>query len=85
MSFRDDIWKQLKNMSADRLISALLKDGFVLDATVRTERIYRHEEGRKVTIHYHVGSKTYGPKLLRALLQDIGWTEKDLRRLKLIK
>ncbi len=28
---------------------------------------------------------TYGPKLLKGLLADIGWEEKDLRRLKLIK
>lgn len=85
VSFPDNVWKQLKNKSVDRLISALLKDGFILDGKVRTERVYRHPDGRKVTIHYHIGSRTYGSKLLKALLEDIGWTEDDLRRLKLIK
>lgn len=85
MSFSESVWKQLKNKSIDKLISALLKDGFVLDDVVKTERVYRHPDGRKVTIHYHTGSRTYGPKLLKALLQDMGWTENDLRRLKLIK
>jgi len=85
MSLRDDIWKQLKGMSVDELISALLKDGFVLDAIVRTQRIYRHDDGRKVSIHYHSGRRTYGPGLLKALLKDVAWTEKDLRRLKLIR
>jgi hypothetical protein len=35
-------------------------------------------------IHYHP-RKTYGPKLLTALLNEIGWTEADMRRVKLIK
>ncbi|OGF53805.1 MAG: hypothetical protein A2Z21_01010 [Candidatus Fraserbacteria bacterium RBG_16_55_9] len=29
--------------------------------------------------------ETFGPSLLKALLTDIGWTEDDLRRLRLIK
>jgi len=37
-----------------------------------------------VSIHYHPG-KTYGPKLLQALLDDTGWNILDLRRLKLVK
>ena len=85
MSVPAHVWKQLKNMSAHKLISALLKDGFVLDDNVRTERIYRCPDGRKVSIHYHTGKKTYRPKLLKALLHEIGWAEDDLRRLKLVK
>jgi len=69
----------------DKLISALLKDGFVLDENVRTERIYRHPDGRRVSIHYHTGKTTFRPGLLKSLLKDIGWTEEDMRRLKLIK
>ena len=37
-----------------------------------------------MVIHYHP-RKTYGPKLLKALLADIGWSEADMRRIKLIK
>lgn len=85
MSFSDNVWKQVRNKSVDELISALLKDGFLLDREVRTERVYRHPDCRKVIIHYHTGSRTYGRKQLKALLEDIGWTEDDLRRLKLIK
>lgn len=85
MSFPDHIWRQLRNKPVGKLISALLKDGFVLDEKVKTERIYRHPDGRKVNIHYHIGSRTYGRKQLKALLEDIGWTGNDLRRLKLIK
>ena len=60
MKFSKNIWGQLKSKTADELISALLKDGFVLDTKIRTERIYRHPNGRRVSIHYHTGNKSYG-------------------------
>lgn len=85
MSFSKNAWAQLKGKTADQLISALLKDGFILDRKVRAERVYRHSDGRKVTIHYHTGNKSYGPGLLGALLEDTGWSENDMHRLKLIK
>lgn len=84
-SYSKNVWNQLKGLNADKLIAALLKDGFILDEFVRTERIYRHPDSRKVSIHYHQGSKCYGKNLLKGLLDDIGWTEQDMRRLKLIK
>ncbi|MBI2850897.1 MAG: type II toxin-antitoxin system HicA family toxin [Chloroflexi bacterium] len=85
MSFSKNAWAQLKNKTADDIISALLKDGFVLDDHVRTERIYRHPDGRRVSIHYHSGDRTYGPALLKALLEDIGWSEAEMKKLKLVK
>ena len=39
---------------------------------------------RRVAIHYHP-KKTYGASLLQGLLEDIGWNEDDLQRLRLIK
>jgi hypothetical protein len=39
---------------------------------------------KRIVIHYHP-RKTYRPKLLTALLGDIGWSEADMRRVKLIK
>jgi len=84
-SFSENIWKQLKNKTTGELVAALLKDGFELADKVRTERIYRHPDGRKVSIHYHESSETYGAKLLKALLKATEWSEEDMRRLKLIK
>jgi len=84
MTFPRPIWHQLKNKSANDLISALRRDGAQLDETRGAEQVYRYPDGRRVSIHYHP-KKTYGAKLLKALLKDIGWTEADLRRLKLIK
>ena len=84
MSFPPHIWSQLKNLTADELIRALEKDGWCYVVTRGAIRTYRHPDGTVVTIHYHP-RKTYGPKLLRGLLRHIGWTEEDLKRLKLVK
>ncbi len=46
--------------------------------------IYRHSDGRRVTIHFHP-NKTYGPKLLKNLLEDISLSETELKKLKVIK
>lgn len=84
MKLPRDVWLQLRNITADQLIRALQRDGWIRDETRGAEQVFRHEDGRRVAIHYHPG-KTYGPKLLRALLQDIGWSVEDMRRLKLVK
>ena len=84
MAFSKQVWDQLRNKSPKDLMSALEKDGAVLDTTRGAVQVYRYSNGERVTIHFHPG-KTYGPKLLKALIEDIGWSEKDMRRLKLIK
>ncbi len=84
MNFSKQIWDQLKNKSADDLISALKKDGAILDTTRGSAQVYLYPDSKRIAIHYHP-HKTYGPALLKALIEDIGWKENDLRRLKLIK
>ena len=84
MKFSKHVWDQLKNLTADNLISALEKDNWLRDEGKGSITIYRHPDGRRVSVHYHP-RKTYGTKLLKGLLDDIGWIEEDLRRLKLIK
>ena len=89
MSFPQNVWNQLKNITAGELQSAVLKDGWVQEVTRGAVQAYRKEDEqgntkRRVTIHVHP-KKTYGAGLLKGLLADIGWTEEDLRRLKLIK
>jgi predicted RNA binding protein YcfA (HicA-like mRNA interferase family) len=84
MSYPSHVWSQIKNKTCDDVIAALHKDGWVKDVTVGAEQIYRKGPGKRVSIHYH-SQKTFGPNLLKSLLQDIGWTETDMRRLKFIK
>jgi predicted RNA binding protein YcfA (HicA-like mRNA interferase family) len=84
MGFSKQIWDQLKNKSVDDIISALKKDRAILDTTKGSAQVYLYSDGKRIAIHYHP-HKTYGPALLKALIEDIGWEEADLRRLKLIK
>lgn len=82
------MWSQLKGKTADDLVDALGRDGWVMDPeSSGAIRVYIKGVGqsrKRITIHYHP-RKTYGPNLLKALLADIGWDEKDMKRIRLIK
>ena len=88
MAFSKHVWNQLRNTTADELISALERDGYTKDPASGDATIaylkFVTPKAKRIVIHYHP-RKTYGPKLLKALLSDIGWTEADMRRLRLIK
>ncbi len=84
MKYSKRAWQQLKSKTAGEIIAALEKDRWALDEAVGAGRVYLHPDGRRVGVHYHP-KKTYGPYWLKRLLDDIGWTEDDLHRLKLIK
>ncbi len=87
MAFPQHVWNQLKSRTADELIAALIRDGYQQDHASAGATIAYIKTGnptRRIVIHYHP-RKTYGPKLLKALLADIGWNEAEMRRLKLIK
>jgi predicted RNA binding protein YcfA (HicA-like mRNA interferase family) len=53
-----------------------------------SQQIYRRQfpdgQIRRVSVHMHP-QKTFGARLLKGLLDDTGWTEDDLRRLRMIK
>ena len=85
MAFPASVWSQLKNTTADEIISALERDDWKLEPDCKGAiQVYRHPDTRRVAIHYHP-KKTFGAKLLKGLIADIGWEEKDLKRLRLIK
>lgn len=86
MALDGNVWDQLRNLTAGELAKALERDGWTLDTKGGSQHIYRKatQPPRRVSVHYHPG-KTYGAKMLRALLDDTGWTVDDYRRLKLIK
>ena len=86
MAFSGNVWNQLKNLTADDLIGALERDGWQHDTGRGAILVYikSGSPNKRITVHYHP-RKTYGPKLLKNLLADIGWNDADLRRLKLIK
>jgi predicted RNA binding protein YcfA (HicA-like mRNA interferase family) len=89
MAFSKSARDQLKNKTVDEFITALLKDGWARDLESKRGAVLvfrkRTSPPRRVTIHYHP-KKVYGwCKLLEGLLNDIGWSEEDMKRLKLIK
>jgi predicted RNA binding protein YcfA (HicA-like mRNA interferase family) len=84
MKYPHQVWDQLKNISVDDLIRALEKSGWIRDEETGNIYVYRHPDGRRITIHPHP-HKTYGANLLKALLEIIGWSETELKQLKLIK
>ncbi|MBI5075668.1 MAG: type II toxin-antitoxin system HicA family toxin [Nitrospirae bacterium] len=85
MNYEPKYWDQLKNLTADDIVRALKKYGYVKDESSGAVHVYLHPQTRnRVTIHYHP-RKTYGPNLLKGLLDVIGWSIEDMKKLKLIK
>ena len=75
----------LRNTPVRELVSALRRDGFVLERETRTGgRIYSHADGRLTVIHYHHGSDTLTRRTLRSVLEATRWTVEDVRRLGVI-
>jgi predicted RNA binding protein YcfA (HicA-like mRNA interferase family) len=77
---------RLKSLSARRIVSALIRDGFVLDRQIGGHRHYLHPDGRRVTVTFHHPGQSFAPKTLKSMIElQARWSEADLRRLKLIK
>ena len=90
MAYSKSVWSQIKGLTADHIIKALEKDDWVKDtkvgASVGSIFTYikmKNNEISRVQVHWHP-KKTYGPKLIKNLITIIGWSEEDMRRLKLI-
>lgn len=83
MSWPPNVWNQVKNLTCDEIISALKKDLWEQDTKRGAELVYK-KGNRRVVIHYHPRKTYRSAKLLNNLIEDIGWSEADLRRLKLI-
>jgi predicted RNA binding protein YcfA (HicA-like mRNA interferase family) len=65
----------LRNTAVRELMSALRRDGFVLERETRTGgRIYSHPNGRLMVIHYSHGSDTLTRRTLRSVLEAARWT-----------
>lgn len=81
-----EILHLLRNTPVRELVSALRRDGFVLERETHTGgRIYSHPDGRITVIHYHHGSDTLTRRTLRSVLEATRWTRGDARRLGLTR
>lgn len=74
----------LRNVPVRRLISALERDGFTLERSKGSHRIYTDDKGRLVIIAVHRGGDTLPRDTLRNFLQATQWTRDDAVRLGLL-
>jgi predicted RNA binding protein YcfA (HicA-like mRNA interferase family) len=85
ITFDSNSWNQIKGITIQRLRKALIDDEWLQEEKRGAVQAFRHPEiNRRVTLHMHP-KKTMGPRLLKSLLKDTGWTNEDLVRLGLIK
>jgi predicted RNA binding protein YcfA (HicA-like mRNA interferase family) len=78
-------YSRLRGLTAREIISALIRDGFSLDRQSGAHRLYRHPDGRRVTVSFHRAGETFEIKTLRSILElQARWGENDLARLRLI-
>ena len=79
-------WSRLRGVTTREVIRALGQDGFLLRRQTGSHRIYRHPDGRKVTVSFHHPGQTFRIGTLRRMIQDQArWTAADLRRLGLLR
>lgn len=75
-------YSRLRNLDTGTLLSALVRDGFVLDRQKGSHQHYRHLDGRHVTVTFHARGKTFPLKTLKSMIErQAQWTEDDLGRL----
>jgi predicted RNA binding protein YcfA (HicA-like mRNA interferase family) len=78
-------YSKLRSVTARKLASAPLADGFQLQRQKGSHRHYRHTDGRRVTLSFHHSSDTFRPGTLRSIIEiQAKWAEQDLARLELI-
>jgi predicted RNA binding protein YcfA (HicA-like mRNA interferase family) len=78
-------YARLRKLTAREITSALVRDGFAFDRGAGSHQIYRHPDGRRVTVTFHAPGDTFAPKTLKSMIEKQAcWTESDLARVKII-
>ena len=78
------ILKELRELTARELISALERDGFVSRRTARGHHVYRHKDRRRVILAMHAPGDTFPAKTLASIFEGAHWSDADLVRLGLV-
>jgi predicted RNA binding protein YcfA (HicA-like mRNA interferase family) len=61
--------EKLPRVTAAKVIRALERVGFFLARQSGSHKIYKNEEGKRVTVPYHAG-RILHPKVLKSILRD---------------
>ncbi len=77
----------IKESLEGEFIKTLRRDGFYEDEAEGSSTVFLKlgPPRRRLAIHVHHKSDTMGPELLKTLLNNTGWDESDIKRLKLVK
>ena len=70
---------KLPRLTANEIIKILEKKGFRLARQSGSHRIYKDENGKRVTVPYHAG-KILHPKVLKSIAKDAEITDDELRK-----
>jgi len=65
-------------VTARQFIRALHQDGFQLQRSRGSHRVYRHPDGRRIVVALHSLSSTFPIGTLKGMIEDVGWSEDDL-------
>jgi predicted RNA binding protein YcfA (HicA-like mRNA interferase family) len=66
-------------------MTALSRDGFSLARSKGATRFFKHEDGRRVTLHVHRPGQSLPIGTLREIIEnEAQWDEDDLRRLRIL-
>ena len=85
MTNESGLIRLLRNTPVRDIDPAVYRDGFTLRRQTQTGgRIYTHPDGRITGLHYHRGCDRLKRGTLKSVLDAVGWTEDDARRLGLI-
>lgn len=71
---------KLPRVTANEIINVLERLGFFLARQSGSHKIFKNDQGRRVTIPYHSG-KTLHPKLLQNILRDADLTIENFKDL----
>jgi len=75
-----------KNITVRDLIKALQQDGFIFERARGSHYIYRHPDGRRVTLPFHGKGHTLPQGTLKNIIEkEARWSDDDLRSLGLLK
>ena len=78
-------YRQLRSLTVRAIMRALIKDGFALKKKKGATRLFRHPDGRRVTLHVHRPGQTLKIGTLQEIIENEAlWTTEDLKRLKII-
>ncbi len=70
--------EKLPRVTATDIIRVLEKAGFFLSRQSGSHKIFKNNQGLRVTVPYHVGA-TLHPKVLKSVLKDAELTLEDLK------